>query len=255
MVQAIVMSANRDEDAFEQADRFDIDRKPKPSFGFGFSPHMCIGQFIAKTEMQVALNAVLDLLPNLRLASARPAPGSPEPSCAAPMKCTWCGIEGVPMKNPFQMSRRRWLLAECGQHRFQSACCPGCLSEPARESGGAFSAWRPCRQRGAAVRTVTGAGAWPARGGSNRAGAAGAIGAAAVASAKPDGYSILFTLSSLSTLPEQAEVNRQKPAFLLSQLKPVARISTDPLAIVVRADSPLKTLSDLISVRVRGPAR
>lgn len=74
MVQAIVMSANRDEDAFEHADRFDIERKPKPSFGFGFGPHMCIGQFIAKTEMQVALNAVLDLLPNLRLDPLMPAP-------------------------------------------------------------------------------------------------------------------------------------------------------------------------------------
>lgn len=74
MVQAIVMSANRDEEAFEGADRFDIDRKPKPSFGFGFGPHMCIGQFIAKTEMQVALNAVLDLLPNLRLDPTKPAP-------------------------------------------------------------------------------------------------------------------------------------------------------------------------------------
>jgi len=74
MVQAIVMSANRDEDVFENADRFDIDRKPKPSFGFGFGPHMCIGQFIAKTEMQVALNAVLDLLPNLRLDPSKPLP-------------------------------------------------------------------------------------------------------------------------------------------------------------------------------------
>ena len=74
MVQAIVMSANRDEETFEHADRFDIDRKAKPSFGFGFGPHMCIGQFIAKTEMQVALNAVLDLLPNLRLDPAKPAP-------------------------------------------------------------------------------------------------------------------------------------------------------------------------------------
>ena len=74
MVQAIVMSANRDEDAFEHADMFDIDRKPKPSFGFGFGPHMCIGQFIAKTEMQVALNAVLDLLPNLRLDPTKPTP-------------------------------------------------------------------------------------------------------------------------------------------------------------------------------------
>ncbi len=74
MVQAIVMSANRDEDVFEHADMFDIDRKPKPSFGFGFGPHMCIGQFIAKTEMQVALNAVLDLLPNLRLDPTKPTP-------------------------------------------------------------------------------------------------------------------------------------------------------------------------------------
>lgn len=82
----------------------------------------------------------------------------------------------------------------------------------------------------------------------NRAGAAGAIGAAVVANAKPDGYSVLFTLSSVSTLPEQALVNRQKPAFLLSQLKPIARVSTDPLAIVVRAESSFKSLEDLIAL-------
>ena len=59
MVQCIVSSANRDEDAFDNSETFDIDRKQKPSFGFGFGPHMCIGQFIAKTELQVAVNAVL----------------------------------------------------------------------------------------------------------------------------------------------------------------------------------------------------
>ena len=74
MVQCIVSSANRDEDAFDNSETFDIDRKQKPSFGFGFGPHMCIGQFIAKTELQVAVNAVLDLLPNLRLDPDRPAP-------------------------------------------------------------------------------------------------------------------------------------------------------------------------------------
>ena len=74
MVQCIVSSANRDEDAFENSEIFDIDRKPKPSFGFGFGPHMCIGQFVAKTELQVAVNAVLDLLPNLRLDPTKPAP-------------------------------------------------------------------------------------------------------------------------------------------------------------------------------------
>jgi cytochrome P450 len=74
MVQCIVPSANRDEEAFENSETFDIDRKPKPSFGFGFGPHMCIGQFVAKTELQVAVNAVLDLLPNLRLDPTKPAP-------------------------------------------------------------------------------------------------------------------------------------------------------------------------------------
>ncbi|WP_297841615.1 cytochrome P450 [Pseudomonas sp.] len=74
MVQCIVSSANRDEDAFENADRFDIDRKTRPSFGFGFGPHMCIGQFVAKTEISCALNAILDLMPNIRLDPSKPAP-------------------------------------------------------------------------------------------------------------------------------------------------------------------------------------
>ncbi|MBT9475136.1 cytochrome P450 [Polaromonas sp.] len=74
MVQCIVSSANRDEDAYENSETFDIDRKPKPSFGFGFGPHMCIGQFIAKSELQVAVNAILDLLPNIRLDPSKPAP-------------------------------------------------------------------------------------------------------------------------------------------------------------------------------------
>lgn len=74
MVQAIVMSAHRDEEVFEHPDTFDLDRKAKPTFGFGFGPHMCIGQYIAKTELTVAVNAVLDLLPNLRLDPDAPAP-------------------------------------------------------------------------------------------------------------------------------------------------------------------------------------
>ena len=74
MVQCIVSSANRDEEVFENSEEFDIDRKVKPSFGFGFGPHTCIGQFIAKAEMQVALNAILDLLPGLRLDPEQPLP-------------------------------------------------------------------------------------------------------------------------------------------------------------------------------------
>lgn len=74
MVQCIVTSANRDEDVFENGESFDIDRQVKPSFGFGFGPHTCVGQYIAKTELQVALNAVLDLMPNIRLDPNEPPP-------------------------------------------------------------------------------------------------------------------------------------------------------------------------------------
>jgi cytochrome P450 len=73
-VQCMVASANRDEAAFENPDSFDIDRRQKPSFGFGFGPHMCIGQFVAKLELLCAINGILDLLPNVRLDPAYPAP-------------------------------------------------------------------------------------------------------------------------------------------------------------------------------------
>ena len=73
-VQCMVASANRDEEVFDNPDQFDIDRKQKISFGFGFGPHMCIGQFVAKLELNCAINAVLDLLPNLRLDPEKPLP-------------------------------------------------------------------------------------------------------------------------------------------------------------------------------------
>jgi len=74
LVQLMTISGNRDEEAFDNANTFDIDRKPKPSFGFGFGPHMCIGQFIAKVEIQTAVNVILDLFPNVRLDPSKPAP-------------------------------------------------------------------------------------------------------------------------------------------------------------------------------------
>ncbi|MDB5870044.1 MAG: cytochrome family protein [Polaromonas sp.] len=74
LVQCMTISGNRDEEAFDNANTLDIDRKPKPSFGFGFGPHMCIGQFIAKVEIQTALNVILDLFPNVRLDPSKSAP-------------------------------------------------------------------------------------------------------------------------------------------------------------------------------------
>lgn len=74
MISCIVSSANRDEDAFEDADSFNIDRRQRPSFGFGLGPHMCIGQFVAKTEINCAVNAILDLMPGIRLDPSEPPP-------------------------------------------------------------------------------------------------------------------------------------------------------------------------------------
>nr|WP_255419138.1 cytochrome P450 [Glaciimonas sp. PCH181] len=67
-------SANRDDAVFEDGDTFSIDRPAKMSFGFGFGPHMCVGLFIAKAEIEVALNAMLDLMPDLRFDPAYPRP-------------------------------------------------------------------------------------------------------------------------------------------------------------------------------------
>lgn len=74
MVQCITAAASRDPEAFERPDEFDIDRPAKLSFGFGFGAHMCIGQFVAKMELTVALNAIFDLFPNLRLDPDYPVP-------------------------------------------------------------------------------------------------------------------------------------------------------------------------------------
>jgi cytochrome P450 len=66
--------ANRDERIFPNPDRFDIFRPKTRHFGFGFGPHICIGQHLARMEMQGALDAILDRLPTLRLDSTKSPP-------------------------------------------------------------------------------------------------------------------------------------------------------------------------------------
>ena len=60
-------AANRDPERWDQPDEFDPLRPPKPTFAFGGGPHVCLGQHLARAEMTVAINALLDRLPNLRL--------------------------------------------------------------------------------------------------------------------------------------------------------------------------------------------
>lgn len=60
-------AANRDPGRWHDADAYDVGRKPAAHVGFGSGPHMCLGMHVARAEMSVALNALLDRLPNLRL--------------------------------------------------------------------------------------------------------------------------------------------------------------------------------------------
>jgi len=74
IISMVVQAANRDPDVFENPDTFDIDRPGKPHFGFGYGVHMCIGLFVAKAEIEAAVNAIFDLMPNIRLDPNQPAP-------------------------------------------------------------------------------------------------------------------------------------------------------------------------------------
>lgn len=61
-------SANRDEQVFEDAGEMDLTRSPNVHLAFGAGPHSCIGQSLARTELQVVLEVLLRRLPTLELA-------------------------------------------------------------------------------------------------------------------------------------------------------------------------------------------
>jgi cytochrome P450 len=61
-------AGNRDETAFERADEMDLTRAPNPHLSFGAGGHSCLGQALARTELQVVLEVLLRRLPSLELA-------------------------------------------------------------------------------------------------------------------------------------------------------------------------------------------
>jgi len=80
----------------------------------------------------------------------------------------------------------------------------------------------------------------------NKTGAAGAVGMQFVATSKPDGYTLLLALSSISIIPEADKLFGRPPAFTVDQFAPIALISADPTILVVRAESPWKTAREFI---------
>lgn len=82
-------SANRDERRFVDPDRFDIHRHIEEHVAFGFGRHFCLGSHLARLEATVALNAILDRLPNLHLDRSQE-----------------CGVVGLAFRSPNRLPVR-----------------------------------------------------------------------------------------------------------------------------------------------------
>lgn len=73
-VNVSVASANRDPTRYPYPDRFDMTRKNIAHLTFGGGPHLCLGMHLARMEASVAITALLDRLPDLRLDPTAPKP-------------------------------------------------------------------------------------------------------------------------------------------------------------------------------------
>jgi cytochrome P450 len=61
-------SANRDEEAFPDPDRFDVSRTPNDHLAFGHGEHFCLGANLARLELKVVIEEVLARIPDMELA-------------------------------------------------------------------------------------------------------------------------------------------------------------------------------------------
>lgn len=66
-VMPLFQSGCRDEDVFDQPDKFDIDRKPNSHLAFGFGAHTCPGQHVAKLELKVMFEELLPRLESIEV--------------------------------------------------------------------------------------------------------------------------------------------------------------------------------------------
>lgn len=70
-VSLVLASAHRDACAFDHADTYDLTRSGARHLGFGLGAHYCLGAPLARLEARVALDALLERLPNVQLAAPR----------------------------------------------------------------------------------------------------------------------------------------------------------------------------------------
>ncbi|MDQ1034671.1 pentalenic acid synthase [Streptomyces sp. V3I8] len=61
-------AANRDAAVFDDADTFDIHRDTQGHLGFGHGPHRCLGENLARAELEILFGTLFERIPTLRLA-------------------------------------------------------------------------------------------------------------------------------------------------------------------------------------------
>jgi tripartite-type tricarboxylate transporter receptor subunit TctC len=87
----------------------------------------------------------------------------------------------------------------------------------------------------------------------NKPGAGGAVGMQQVAIAPPDGYTIMLTVFSISTIPEADRVAGRTPTFTRDQFVPIARLNADPTLVMVGAATPWKSIKELVDDAKKRP--
>ncbi len=87
----------------------------------------------------------------------------------------------------------------------------------------------------------------------NKTGAGGAVGMQALAVSKPDGYTLMVALSSISVMPEVDALFGRPPVYKLSDFAPIALLSSDPTVLVVSSKLPWKTVADFVADAKKRP--
>jgi len=87
----------------------------------------------------------------------------------------------------------------------------------------------------------------------SKAGAAGAVGAQVAANAKPDGYTLLLHLVSISGFSEVDRLFGRQPKFSRADFIPIARFIADPCVLLVNDRTPYRTLQEFTDDATRRP--
>ena len=86
-----------------------------------------------------------------------------------------------------------------------------------------------------------------------KSGAAGAVGAQFAANAKPDGYTLLSHITSISGFAEVDRLFGRQPKFTNADFIPLARFVADPCVLIVNDQQPYKTLAEFVEDAKKRP--